>query len=132
MIDWQFLFLAWELKGKYPAILDQPVARELFDDANTLLDEIIADGSLHGRRACTASGRRTPRATTSCSTGGRVASRCCASRPRSRPAGANRCLADYVAPAGDHLGGFAVAIHGAEELAARVRGRATTTTGRSW
>jgi len=28
MIDWQFLFLAWELKGKYPAILDQPVARE--------------------------------------------------------------------------------------------------------
>ena len=33
MIDWQFLFLAWELKGKYPAILDQPVARELFDDA---------------------------------------------------------------------------------------------------
>ncbi|MGH3374875.1 MAG: methionine synthase, partial [Actinoallomurus sp.] len=46
MIDWQFLFLAWELKGKYPAILDQPVARELFDDANTLLDGIIADGSL--------------------------------------------------------------------------------------
>src|SRR5690349_10717513 len=35
MIDWQFLFLAWELKGKYPAILDEPVARELFDDANT-------------------------------------------------------------------------------------------------
>ena len=51
MIDWQFLFLAWELKGKYPAILDQPVARELFDDANTLLDEIIADGSLEARGA---------------------------------------------------------------------------------
>jgi len=32
---------------------------------------------------------------------------------------ANRCLADYVAPAGDHLGGFAVAVHGAEALAAR-------------
>ena len=49
MIDWQFLFLAWELKGKYPAILDQPVARELFDDANTLLDQIIADGSFQAR-----------------------------------------------------------------------------------
>jgi 5-methyltetrahydrofolate--homocysteine methyltransferase len=36
-------------------------------------------------------------------------------KPAGRP---NRCLADYVAPAGDHLGGFAVAIHGAEELAA--------------
>ena len=48
MIDWQFFFLAWELKGKYPAILSQPAARELFDDANTLLDEIIAHGTLPG------------------------------------------------------------------------------------
>ena len=31
----------------------------------------------------------------------------------------NRSLADYVAPAGDHLGGFAVSIQGADELAAR-------------
>src|SRR4029450_13732326 len=37
-------------------------------------------------------------------------------KPRGR---GNRCLADYVAPAGDHLGGFAVTIHGADELAAR-------------
>jgi 5-methyltetrahydrofolate--homocysteine methyltransferase len=51
MIDWQFLFLAWELKGKYPAILDQPVARELFDDANALLDEIIADQSFQAHGA---------------------------------------------------------------------------------
>ena len=36
-------------------------------------------------------------------------------KPAGRP---NRCLADYLAPAGDHLGGFAVAIHGAEDLAA--------------
>ena len=34
----------------------------------------------------------------------------------SRP---NRCLADYVAPEGDHIGAFAVTIHGADELAAR-------------
>ena len=31
----------------------------------------------------------------------------------------NRCLADYVAPAGDYLGAFAVAVHGGAELAAR-------------
>jgi len=37
-------------------------------------------------------------------------------KPHGRP---NRSLADYLAPAGDHLGGFAVAIHGAEALAAR-------------
>src|SRR5262249_25336032 len=49
MIDWTFLFLAWELKGKFPAILEQPVARELYEDANALLDTIIADGSLRAR-----------------------------------------------------------------------------------
>jgi 5-methyltetrahydrofolate--homocysteine methyltransferase len=38
----------------------------------------------------------------------------------SKPEGrANRCLADYIAPSGDHIGGFAVAIQGAEELAGR-------------
>jgi 5-methyltetrahydrofolate--homocysteine methyltransferase len=117
MIDWQFLFLAWELKGKYPAILDQPVARELFDDANTLLDEIIAGGSLTARGAygfwpAHADGddivlddpaARFPML------------RQQTQKPAGRP---NRSLADFVAPAGDHLGGFAVVIHGAEELAA--------------
>ena len=63
MIDWQFFFLAWELKGKYPAILDPPAARELFDDANTLLDTIIAGGSWRPA-AATASGPRTPTAMT--------------------------------------------------------------------
>jgi 5-methyltetrahydrofolate--homocysteine methyltransferase len=36
-------------------------------------------------------------------------------KPTGRP---NRSLADYIAPDGDHLGGFAVAIHGADALAA--------------
>ncbi len=49
MIDWTFFFLAWELKGKYPAILDDPAARELFDDATALLDEIIDEGLLTAR-----------------------------------------------------------------------------------
>jgi 5-methyltetrahydrofolate--homocysteine methyltransferase len=31
----------------------------------------------------------------------------------------NRCLADYVAPEADHVGGFAVCVTGAEELAGR-------------
>jgi 5-methyltetrahydrofolate--homocysteine methyltransferase len=121
MIDWQFFFLAWELKGKYPAILDQPAARDLFDDANTLLDKIIAEGQLmasggYGFWPAHAEGDdlviqphdldpiRLPML------------RQQTTKPDGRP---NRCLADYVAPEGDHLGGFAVAIHGAAELAAR-------------
>ncbi|MFP6665529.1 MAG: methionine synthase [Deltaproteobacteria bacterium] len=44
-IDWTFFFATWELAGKYPAIFDHPekgpVARELFDNAQTLLQRII-------------------------------------------------------------------------------------------
>jgi 5-methyltetrahydrofolate--homocysteine methyltransferase len=115
LIDWQFFFLAWELKGKYPAILEQPVARELFDDGQELLDQIIADGSLQARGSyaiwpaaaegedLVVSGVRFPML------------RQQTAKHADEP---NRSLADYVAPDGDHLGGFAVAIHGADALAA--------------
>jgi 5-methyltetrahydrofolate--homocysteine methyltransferase len=53
-IDWTFFFAAWELKGRFPAILTHPqygsAARDLYDTARTLLDRIIAD------RQVTASG----------------------------------------------------------------------------
>ena len=46
-IDWTFFFSAWELKGRFPAILDHPkygaAARELHDHARTLLDRIVGD-----------------------------------------------------------------------------------------
>jgi 5-methyltetrahydrofolate--homocysteine methyltransferase len=122
MIDWQFFFLAWELKGKYPAILDQPVARELYDEANVLLDQIVADGLLTARGAygfwpahseeddivLPDMGIRFPML------------RQQTAKPDGRP---NRCLADYVAPAADHLGGFAVSVHGAADLAAGFEAR---------
>jgi 5-methyltetrahydrofolate--homocysteine methyltransferase len=53
-IDWTPFFQAWEIKGRYPAVLEHPQAgeqaRALFKDANELLDEIVADGLLtaHG------------------------------------------------------------------------------------
>ena len=116
-IDWQFFFHAWELKGKFPAILEQPAARELYDDAVAQLDEIVRDGLLRARgvygfwRAqaegddvVLASGERFPMLRQQSDWGD------------SRP---NRSLADFVAPADDHVGAFAVGIHGADELAAR-------------
>jgi 5-methyltetrahydrofolate--homocysteine methyltransferase len=132
MIDWQFLFLAWELKGKYPAILDNPVAKELFDDANTMLDQIIADGSFTAKGAygfwpahsegddivldLKSKGRKESGGEGD----GRDISFPMLRQQTEKPEGRdNRCLADYIAPAGDHLGGFGVAIHGAEELAAK-------------
>jgi 5-methyltetrahydrofolate--homocysteine methyltransferase len=117
-VDWQFFFHAWELKGKFPAILEQPAARELFDDAQNLLDEIARNELLQARGVFGFWPAR--------SDGDDVlldeATRFCFLRQQSdygdsRP---NRSLADYVAPEGDHLGAFAVTAGiGAEELAAR-------------
>jgi 5-methyltetrahydrofolate--homocysteine methyltransferase len=115
-IDWQFFFHAWDLKGKFPAILDQPAARELYDDGLSLLEEIVSTGSLQARAVY----GFWPAA----SEGDDVlldGTRFCFLRQQSdygdsRP---NRSLADYVAPAADHAGAFVVAIHGADELAAR-------------
>ena len=46
-IDWTFFFSAWELKGRFPAILDHPqygsAARELYDHGRRLLDRIVAE-----------------------------------------------------------------------------------------
>jgi 5-methyltetrahydrofolate--homocysteine methyltransferase len=48
-IDWTFFFSAWELKGRYPAILEDPIhgaaARDLFDHGQKLLQRIV-DGKL--------------------------------------------------------------------------------------
>src|SRR3954462_1971784 len=48
-IDWQFFFYAWELKGKFPAILEQPAARELYDDAQELLRTILGEDAFSAR-----------------------------------------------------------------------------------
>jgi 5-methyltetrahydrofolate--homocysteine methyltransferase len=54
-IDWTFFFAAWELKGRFPAILQHPqygaAARELYENARTLLDQIIDEKLLVARAA---------------------------------------------------------------------------------
>lgn len=124
-IDWTFFFTAWELKGKYPQILDHPhhgaAARELLQHANALLDRIVHDGSLRARavygywRAAAEGddialedGTRFPML------------RQQADHGDDRP---NRSLADFVGPAdsglSDHIGAFAcTAGIGADELSA--------------
>jgi 5-methyltetrahydrofolate--homocysteine methyltransferase len=46
-IDWTPFFSTWELHGKYPNILEDKIvgdeARKVFNDANVLLDKIIAE-----------------------------------------------------------------------------------------
>jgi 5-methyltetrahydrofolate--homocysteine methyltransferase len=46
-IDWTFFFAAWELKGRFPAILDHPqygkAARDLYENGRALLERIVAE-----------------------------------------------------------------------------------------
>jgi 5-methyltetrahydrofolate--homocysteine methyltransferase len=115
-IDWQFFFHAWELKGRFPAILDEPAARELYDDAQALLDEILRERSLRARGVYGFWSAAADGDDVVLADGTRFAFlRQQSAYGDSRP---NRCLADYVSADGDYIGAFAVAVHGADELAA--------------
>jgi 5-methyltetrahydrofolate--homocysteine methyltransferase len=52
-IDWSPFFMTWELNGKFPQILNHPKmgeeAKRLYQDAQTLLDKIIAEKLLTAR-----------------------------------------------------------------------------------
>ncbi|HEU4958266.1 MAG TPA: methionine synthase [Sphingomicrobium sp.] len=119
-IDWTPFFRAWELAGTYPAILDDPVvgesARSLFEDAQAMLDQIIAERWV------------TPKGTVGlwrCKREGddvlilvgndwtRVPF--LRQQVKKREGRPNMCLADFIDPDGeDWIGGFAVGIHGLE------------------
>ncbi|HEY0159793.1 MAG TPA: methionine synthase [Thermoanaerobaculia bacterium] len=114
-IDWTPFFQTWELRGRYPQILEEPRAKELYDDARKLLAEIIEKRLLKARAVygiwpahregddivlpgAKFHTLRQQQATTS---------------------GENFALADFIAPAGDWVGGFAVTAGlGVEELVA--------------
>ena len=139
-IDWSPFFHAWELRGRYPAIFEDSKigkqARELFDDAQKLLGQIVAKNLLNARgvhafwRANSvgddvyiyADDGRTEE----------LATFYFLRQQMQKPAGQfNHCLADFISPqsarsspttagnpqSADYLGGFAVSIHGADELA---------------
>ena len=129
-IDWSPFFHTWELRGRYPAIFDDPVvgkqARELFDDAQELLERIRAEKLLTARGVfafwpAKAVGDdvqvyRDEARTES------LATFYFLRQQMQKPSGQfNHSLADYIAPdALDYLGGFAVTAGiGADELAAK-------------
>ncbi|HSV72880.1 MAG TPA: methionine synthase [Chthonomonadales bacterium] len=134
-IDWSPFFHVWELRGRFPAILEDRVvgarARDLYDDGKRMLDRLVRERALEPRGVYgffPASGegddivifadvRRTSE----------IARVHCLRQQSSRSAGEpHRCLADYVAPRAtglaDSIGAFAVtAGHGLERFAAARR-----------
>ncbi len=125
-IDWTPFFRAWELAGTYPAILQDEVvgesARGLFADAQTMLDRIVAEKWLTAKGVaafwpCKREGDdvRLEDGTLLPFLRQQVKK----SRAKDGSGRANFCLADFIDPAGDWIGGFAVGIHGIEPHLAR-------------
>ena len=143
-IDWSPFFHAWELRGRFPAIFDDPKigkqARELFDDSQKLLELIESKNLLVPRGVyafwpANAVGDDVHVYADDARTG-KIATFYLLRQQMQKPPGQfNHCLADYIAPisnrqsagrspaaAGnrqlpDYLGGFAVSIHGTDEVA---------------
>ncbi|GAA0667708.1 5-methyltetrahydrofolate--homocysteine methyltransferase [Sphingomonas insulae] len=151
-IDWTPFFRAWELAGNFPAILTDEVVGEsasgLYEDAQAMLDRIVAEKWLTARGVCglwachrhdddvwvytehreshrSPDGAsipegfhipnldRTQEAT--------VRLPFLRQQIAKREGRANMCLADFIDPAGDWMGGFAVGIHGIEPHLARYK-----------
>jgi 5-methyltetrahydrofolate--homocysteine methyltransferase len=149
-IDWTPFFRAWELAGNYPAILDDEVvgesARSLWADAQAMLDKIIAEkwlkaSGVAGLWPCRREGDDiivhttgrpevegiAPGISTALSAAHvlpehEVRLPMLRQQIKKREGRANMCLADFISPHGDWIGGFAVtAGHGLEDRSAAFR-----------
>ncbi len=117
-IDWSPFFLTWELAGKYPAILEDKVvgeaARALHQDARAMLAVLTEGGTLRARGAvgiwpCRRAGDDDLYLYADDAHHHRLARLHHLRQQRQLPAGKpNLCLADFISPERDYLGGFAV------------------------
>jgi 5-methyltetrahydrofolate--homocysteine methyltransferase len=126
--DWTPFFRAWELAGTYPAILSDEVvgesARGLQADALAMLDTILAEKWFTARGVagfwpCVRKGDDVmlfPDALEQ-----RIGLPFLRQQVKKSRDRASFCLADFIDPAGDWIGGFAVGIHGIEPHLERFR-----------
>ena len=134
-IDWSPFFNTWELRGRYPAILERPEAKKLFEDAQALLQEIVSGNLLavrgvYGFFPANAAGDDVELYTDD-SRAQVLATFHFLRQQMAKPQGQfNHCLADFVAPKAtglaanhplpDYVGAFAVSAgFGVEELCRR-------------
>ncbi len=115
-IDWTPFFITWEIHGKYPAILEDPIvglqARELLSDAQAMLEKIIDEKWLSVKAAyrfmkVKKSGTDDLQLT---DTGEKLyflrqESEKSAGQP-------NLCLADFIQDGEDYMGSFIVSVEG--------------------
>jgi 5-methyltetrahydrofolate--homocysteine methyltransferase len=128
MIDWKPFFQAWELAGNFPDILTDEVVGEsassLYADAQAMLDKIIAEKWLTAKGVvglwpCRREGDDV---ILHLDDESHVRLPFLRQQVKKREGRANMCLADFIDPQGDWIGGFAVTTgHGIEPHLARFK-----------
>lgn len=124
-IDWTPFFISWEMKGKFPAILSDEhagaEATRLYNDANAMLDTIIAEKWLqaHGVLGFWAAAATAPDTITLYDDAGKPLEKLEMLRQQVKKAAGQPSfsLADFIKPAQapeDYMGAFAVSIAGIE------------------
>ena len=118
-IDWSPFFHAWELKGRYPAILESEKygteATKLFEDGREMLERIVSDKLITAKGVASIFPARAEDETVFLENAEFHFPRQLVDKGIS---GINYSLADFIAPEDDWLGFFAVtAGHGVDELA---------------
>ena len=121
-IDWNFFFTAWNMKGTYPAILSHPeqgeAASDVFENGKKILAEVMHNRSLHIKAIAGFWPAHSEGDDVIIQ--GQEKYRFAFLRQQRSVGDQNICLADFVAPQDeiqDHVGAFAVAVHGTESLA---------------
>ncbi len=122
IIDWTPFFSAWELRGTYPRLLDDPrqgeQARALFADGQALLQRILDEQLLTPRGVVALwPARRLGQDDIEVTEPDGSTTVLHTLRQQKQRSNRYAALADFVAPEGDHIGGFAVGVHGGHELA---------------
>lgn len=124
--DWSPFFWTWELRGKYPQILNDrkygQEATKLFEDGKKLLEEIISERRF---RLCAVAGFWPAYAEQDDvvvqNTDNETERFCFLRQQRDRDDVPNYCLSDFIAPQSsdyqDYMGAFAVTCHGVEDFA---------------
>ncbi len=120
-IDWQPFFNAWEMKGKFPDILNNPStgeeARKLYDDAQAMLDRVVEEkwltaNAVFGLFPANAVGDDIEVYTDDTRTQVRAMLHNLRQQGEHRAGVPNKSLGDFVAPKetglADHVGAFAV------------------------
>jgi 5-methyltetrahydrofolate--homocysteine methyltransferase len=123
-IDWQPFFIAWELHGKFPAILEDKVvgteATRLFNDAQALLKKIVEEKLLvtHGVVGFWEVEKTGPDTVLVKNGEEDVVLEFLRQQLKKAPGQPNLSLADFIRPSGkDYIGAFSVTIHGVEQQA---------------